>query len=237
MPRSGRWWPTAPTETIGHLRRTASEDRSAIKGPESRSGRRRKKVPAGALTSWCIHGASAIDGVTLYSYKTDPLDRSESAASVGRQEGTIHVIDALRCAMEGARRASLQADRTVHEKYSQRRDAGGMDGVKLIMRMNISSCMVLKRRFSARGCVWATTTAGQRGRLWGPEAAPPTKTAAASLPTTPTLKALCWSVVCQQRRLYRLFRDQPRPALMARIPSNYKVKIDPISSATFRRAA
>ena len=49
----------------------------------------------------CTH---TIDELTLYSYKTDPLDESKILPILADKDN--HVMDALRYAMEGARRAA-----------------------------------------------------------------------------------------------------------------------------------
>jgi phage terminase large subunit len=51
----------------------------------------------------CVH---LIDELTLYSYKTDPLDESKILPILADKDN--HIIDALRYACEGARRAIKQ---------------------------------------------------------------------------------------------------------------------------------
>jgi phage terminase large subunit len=55
----------------------------------------------------CIH---TIDELTLYKYKTDPLDDSRVLPILSDKKN--HVIDALRYACEGARRA-MKTKRTI----------------------------------------------------------------------------------------------------------------------------
>jgi phage terminase large subunit len=120
-------WPmvadSARPETISHLRKNGfPKITSAIKGPKS------VEEGVGFLQGFdivvhprCKH---TIDELTLYSYKTDPLDESKVLPVLADKDN--HVIDALRYAMEGARRARPAADRTVHEKkYNHAQGAGG----------------------------------------------------------------------------------------------------------------
>lgn len=99
-------WPmvadSARPETISHLRKNGfPKITSAIKGPKS------VEEGVGFLQGFdivvhprCTH---TIDELTLYSYKTDPLDESKVLPVLADKDN--HVIDALRYAMEGARRA------------------------------------------------------------------------------------------------------------------------------------
>lgn len=104
VPDSRKWWTTADSsrpETISHMRNNWSQKiNAAIKGPGS--------VEEGVewLQSYdivvhprCTH---TIDELTLYSYKTDPL--TGQVLSV-LEDKDNHVIDAVRYACEGARRA------------------------------------------------------------------------------------------------------------------------------------
>lgn len=100
-------WPmvadSARPETISHLRKNGfPKITSAIKGPKS------VEEGVGFLQGFdivvhprCTH---TIDELTLYSYKTDPLDESKILPILADKDN--HVIDALRYAMEGARRAA-----------------------------------------------------------------------------------------------------------------------------------
>ena len=100
-------WPmvadSARPETISHLRKNGfPKITSAIKGPKS------VEEGVGFLQGFdivvhprCTH---TIDELTLYSYKTDPLDESKILPILADKDN--HVMDALRYAMEGARRAA-----------------------------------------------------------------------------------------------------------------------------------
>ena len=104
VPDSRKWWTTADSsrpETISHMRKNWTEKiNAAIKGARS--------VEEGVewLQSYdivvhprCTH---TIDELTLYSYKTDPLTAQVLPVLEDKDN---HVIDALRYACEGARRA------------------------------------------------------------------------------------------------------------------------------------
>lgn len=100
-------WPmvadSARPETISHLRKNGfPKITAAIKGPKS------VEEGVGFLQGFdivvhprCTH---TIDELTLYSYKTDPLDESKILPVLADKDN--HVMDALRYAMEGARRAT-----------------------------------------------------------------------------------------------------------------------------------
>lgn len=100
-------WPmvadSARPETISHLRKNGfPKITSAVKGPKS------VEEGVGFLQGFdivvhprCTH---TIDELTLYSYKTDPLDESKVLPILADKDN--HVMDALRYAMEGARRAA-----------------------------------------------------------------------------------------------------------------------------------
>jgi phage terminase large subunit len=100
-------WPmvadSARPETISHLRKNGfPKITSAVKGPKS------VEEGVGFLQGFdivvhprCVH---TIDELTLYSYKTDPLDESKILPVLADKDN--HVMDALRYAMEGARRAA-----------------------------------------------------------------------------------------------------------------------------------
>lgn len=105
-------WPmvadSARPETISHLRKNGfPKITAAIKGPKS------VEEGIGFLQGFdivvhprCTH---TIDELTLYSYKTDPLDESKVLPVLADKDN--HVMDALRYAMEGARRAANVRDR------------------------------------------------------------------------------------------------------------------------------
>lgn len=105
-------WPmvadSARPETISHLRKNGfPKITAAIKGPKS------VEEGIGFLQGFdivvhprCTH---TIDELTLYSYKTDPLDESKVLPVLADKDN--HVIDALRYAMEGARRAANVRER------------------------------------------------------------------------------------------------------------------------------
>lgn len=106
-------WPmvadSARPETISHLRKNGfPKITSAVKGPKS------VEEGVGFLQGFdivvhprCVH---TIDELTLYSYKTDPLDESKILPVLADKDN--HVMDALRYAMEGARRAANVRKRT-----------------------------------------------------------------------------------------------------------------------------
>ena len=106
-------WPmvadSARPETISHLRKNGfPKITSAVKGPKS------VEEGVGFLQGFdivvhprCVH---TIDELTLYSYKTDPLDESKILPVLADKDN--HVIDALRYALEGARRAAGARKRT-----------------------------------------------------------------------------------------------------------------------------
>lgn len=105
-------WPmvadSARPETISHLRKNGfPKITAAIKGPKS------VEEGIGFLQGFdivvhprCTH---TIDELTLYSYKTDPLDESKVLPVLADKDN--HVMDALRYAMEGARRAANVRER------------------------------------------------------------------------------------------------------------------------------
>ena len=105
-------WPmvadSARPETISHLRKNGfPKITAAIKGPKS------VEEGIGFLQGFdivvhprCTH---TIDELTLYSYKTDKLDESKVLPVLADKDN--HVMDALRYAMEGARRAANVRER------------------------------------------------------------------------------------------------------------------------------
>lgn len=99
-------WPivadSARPETISHMRRHGfPKIMGAIKGPKSlQEGIEWLKSYEIIVHPRCKH---AIDELTLYSYKTDPLTGQVLPVL---QDTKNHVIDALRYACEGVRRAA-----------------------------------------------------------------------------------------------------------------------------------
>jgi phage terminase large subunit len=105
VPESEKWPITADSarpETISHMRRNGfPKIMSAIKGAKSlEEGVEFLKSFDIVVHPRCVH---TIDELTLYSYKTDPLDESKILPALSDKDN--HVIDALRYACEGARRA------------------------------------------------------------------------------------------------------------------------------------
>lgn len=105
LPDAEKWPMTADSarpETISHLRKNGfPKITAAVKGPKS------VEEGIGFLQGFdivvhprCKH---TIDELTLYSYKTDPLDESKILPVLADKDN--HVMDALRYALEGARRA------------------------------------------------------------------------------------------------------------------------------------
>ena len=64
-----------------------------------------------------------IDELTLYSYKTDPLDESKVLPILADKDN--HLIDALRYACEGARRARKPTNKERAEALQPHQGAGG----------------------------------------------------------------------------------------------------------------
>lgn len=105
VPDSEKWPMVADSarpETISHMRKNGfPKITSAIKGAKSvEEGVEFLKSFDIVVHSRCTH---LIDELTLYSYKTDPLDDSKILPVLADKDN--HVIDALRYACEGARRA------------------------------------------------------------------------------------------------------------------------------------
>jgi phage terminase large subunit len=106
-------WPmvadSARPETISHLQKNGfPKITSAIKGAKSvEEGVEFLKSFDIVVHPRCKH---LIDELTLYSFKTDPLT-SEVMPVLADKDN--HVIDALRYALEGARRAANVRKRTV----------------------------------------------------------------------------------------------------------------------------
>jgi phage terminase large subunit len=101
-------WPliadSARPETISHMRRNGyPKIMAAVKGPKSlEEGIEWLKSYDIIVHSRCIH---TIDELTLYSYKQDPLTNQIMPVLEDKQN---HVIDALRYACEGVRRAATK---------------------------------------------------------------------------------------------------------------------------------
>lgn len=125
VPESEKWLITADSarpETISHMQRNGfPKIRSAIKGAKSlEEGVEFLKSFDIIVHPRCKH---LIDELTLYSYKLDPLTGLVLPILADKDN---HVIDALRYALEGARRARPQADRAVHtKKHNHAQGAGG----------------------------------------------------------------------------------------------------------------
>ena len=105
VPEAEKWPITADSarpETISHMRKNGfPKIMPAVKGPKSlEEGVEWLKSFDIIVHPRCIH---TIDELTLYSYKTDPLTGKVLPVLEDKKN---HVIDALRYACEGARRAS-----------------------------------------------------------------------------------------------------------------------------------
>ena len=107
VPEAEKWPITADSarpETISHMRKNGfPKIMPAVKGPKSlEEGVEWLKSFDIIVHPRCIH---TIDELTLYSYKTDPLTGKVLPVLEDKKN---HVIDALRYACEGARRAASQ---------------------------------------------------------------------------------------------------------------------------------
>jgi phage terminase large subunit len=128
VPEAEKWPITADSarpETISHMQRNGfPRIRSAIKGPKSlEEGVEFLKSFDIVVHPRCQH---LIDELTLYSYKTDPLTGDVLPLLADKDN---HVIDALRYALEGARRARPAAPTEVHKINKHRsHGAGGWMG-------------------------------------------------------------------------------------------------------------
>ena len=105
VPEAEKWPITADSarpETISHMRKNGfPKIMPAVKGPKSlEEGVEWLKSFDIIVHPRCIH---TIDELTLYSYKTDPLTGKVMPVLEDKKN---HVIDALRYACEGARRAA-----------------------------------------------------------------------------------------------------------------------------------
>ena len=108
VPDAERWPMVADSarpETISHMRKNGfPKILAAVKGPKSvEEGVEWLKSFDIVVHPRCMH---TIDELTLYSYKTD---RDTNRVLPLLEDKKNHVIDALRYACEGARRASTQA--------------------------------------------------------------------------------------------------------------------------------
>lgn len=113
IPDSEKWWTTADSsrpETISYLRRHGFPNiRAAIKGARSvEEGVEFLKSFDIVVHPRCQH---VIDELHLYSYKTDPLTGDVQPVLADKDN---HLIDALRYAMEGARRATAGSAKVVN---------------------------------------------------------------------------------------------------------------------------
>ena len=128
VPEAEKWPITADSarpETISHMQRNGfPRIRSAIKGPKSlEEGVEFLKSFDLVVHPRCQH---LIDELTLYSYKTDPLTNDVLPILADKDN---HVIDALRYALEGARRARPAPQAEVHKINKHRsHSAGGWMG-------------------------------------------------------------------------------------------------------------
>jgi phage terminase large subunit len=105
VPDSEKWPITADSarpETISHMRKNGIHKIvPTVKGPGSvEDGIEFLKSFDIVVHPRCVH---TIDELTLYSFKTDPLTGTVMPVLADKDN---HVIDALRYACEGARRAS-----------------------------------------------------------------------------------------------------------------------------------
>lgn len=108
VPESEKWpivADSARPETISHMQKNGfPKIMAAIKGAKSLDeGVEFLKSFDIVVHPRCTH---LIDELTLYSYKTDPLDESKVLPILADKDN--HIIDALRYACEGARRAKRQ---------------------------------------------------------------------------------------------------------------------------------
>lgn len=112
---------SARPETVSYMQRQGFKIVSAIKGPGSvEDGIEFLKSYDIVVHPRCIH---AIDELSLYSYKTDPLTDKVLSDLADKNN---HVIDALRYALEGLRRAPKGPPKPV--KPREHAGAGGWMG-------------------------------------------------------------------------------------------------------------
>lgn len=124
VPEAEKWPITADSarpETISHMQRNGfPKIRSAIKGPKSlEDGVEFLKSFDIVVHPRCKH---LIDELTLYSYKTDPLTGLVMPILADKDN---HVIDAIRYACEGARRAKPAVDAERHKPKLKQHSFGG----------------------------------------------------------------------------------------------------------------
>ncbi len=125
VPEAEKWPITADSarpETISHMQRNGfPKIRAAIKGPKSLDeGVEWLKSFDLVVHPRCKH---LIDELTLYSYKTDPLTGMVLPILADKDN---HLIDALRYACEGARRAKPAPNVDRHKpKLTQHHSFGG----------------------------------------------------------------------------------------------------------------
>lgn len=118
-------WPivadSARPETISHMQKHGfPKILPAIKGAKSlEEGVEFLKSFDIIVHPRCVH---LIDELTMYRYKTDPLDDSKVLPILEDKDN--HVIDALRYACEGARRARKPTNRERAEARPQYQGAG-----------------------------------------------------------------------------------------------------------------
>lgn len=112
---------SARPETVSYMQRQGFRIVSAIKGPGSlEDGVEFLKSCDVVVHPRCKH---LTDELSLYSYKTDPLT---GAVLPQLEDRDNHVIDALRYALEGARRAANAPKRTMKLNLTQPAGGGWM---------------------------------------------------------------------------------------------------------------
>lgn len=116
VPESEKWpiiADSARPETISHMRKNGfPKIMPAVKGAKSlEEGVEFLKSFDIIVHPRCTH---LIDELTLYSYKTDPLDESKVLPILADKDN--HIIDALRYACEGARRAGVNKPKPQNPK-------------------------------------------------------------------------------------------------------------------------
>ena len=124
VPESEKWpivADSARPETISHMQKNGfPKIIAAIKGAKSLDeGVEFLKSFDIVVHPRCTH---LIDELTLYSYKTDPLDESKVLPILADKDN--HIIDALRYACEGARRTKRR-DKTAGPKLNHTNEASG----------------------------------------------------------------------------------------------------------------
>lgn len=125
IPEAEKWPITADSarpETISHMQRNGfPKIRAAIKGAKSlEDGVEWLKSFDIVVHPRCTH---LIDELTLYSYKTDPLTGLVLPILADKDN---HLIDALRYACEGARRAKPARDDNTHKIKPHKHAFGGV---------------------------------------------------------------------------------------------------------------